>query len=87
MPSSLVFCVAAATDLSAKANDPNPDYPRDIRPILAENCFQCHETPRSGPLHTSTHLELSTSWRRRMRLPVALIRSANSAFQRMDADW
>ena len=39
--SSLVLLLLFWNDFSAEASD-DPRYNRDIRPLLAENCFACH---------------------------------------------
>src|SRR5690349_20774049 len=40
-----LLCISAGGTSSAPAgqsNDLKPEFDRDIRPILAENCFPCH---------------------------------------------
>jgi len=41
-PFALVGFLVLAPDSRANAEDAPVDFTRDIRPILAENCFQCH---------------------------------------------
>ena len=39
--SAIAFVVVSVATLSAQDRDP-VDFARDVRPILSENCFQCH---------------------------------------------
>ncbi len=39
---AVVFGLFGGTFLSVAAETPRLDYGRDVRPILAENCFHCH---------------------------------------------
>src|SRR3954447_22243510 len=41
---AIAFCILLSFvfELPAKADGQNPDYLRDVRPILADNCFRCH---------------------------------------------
>ena len=43
LPLSVLFCLSLqlAFPFQSHANEPI-DYGRDVRPILAESCFQCH---------------------------------------------
>jgi Protein of unknown function (DUF1553)/Protein of unknown function (DUF1549)/Planctomycete cytochrome C len=50
---SCLIAPVAISALPARAEGPKPDYLRDVRPILADNCFQCHgadEQSREGGL-------------------------------------
>src|SRR3954447_9464298 len=39
---ALCLLLAFPLGLSANADGPGPDYSRDVRPILADNCFRWH---------------------------------------------
>jgi len=49
------FILAAFLCDSARAAEPKLEFNRDIRPILSENCFQCHGT---DPAHREGKLRL-----------------------------
>src|SRR5262249_8352660 len=40
--SSLCLCASVVSPSAARASSDRPEYNRDVRPILAENCFNCH---------------------------------------------
>src|SRR3954470_20892760 len=49
--------IAALLSARAFAAEPAPDFNRDIRPILSENCYKCHgpdEAARKGKLRLDT---------------------------------
>jgi mono/diheme cytochrome c family protein len=39
---AVVMCVAPLAGMLAAAEPAAPDFNRDIRPLLSENCFYCH---------------------------------------------
>jgi hypothetical protein len=39
---SLCLCASMVSPPAARASSDRPEYNRDVRPILAENCFACH---------------------------------------------
>src|SRR6478752_10104977 len=41
-PERIVFCLVPAVLFAARSLHAAPDFSRDVQPILAENCYQCH---------------------------------------------
>src|ERR1044071_3350041 len=55
-PSRSLLCATVAIAVVRVMAASSPDFPTEVRPILAEHCFECHGTDKAkGGLNLTTY--------------------------------